>query len=108
MGFQPGNRQSEVTNEGEEVLVIPVAVTDTFSDLDFVVEALQLAGADGENRVRDKAVQARPFQLGELHKGRNTAGLRCVEPVLPARKGSDRIRQLEEFANLYQNGSNIK
>ena len=100
MGFQPGNRQSEVTNEGEEVLVIPVAITDTFSDLDFVVEALQLAGADGENRVRDKAVQARPFQLGELHKGRNTAGLRCVEPALPALVGGKRVSQFEERTKL--------
>ena len=101
MGFEPSERQSEIADEGEEVLVIPVAITDTLGNLDLVVETLQLAGADRENSVRDKSVQARPFQLGELHKGRNAAGLRCIEPAFPTRKGSDRIRKFEEFAKLF-------
>ena len=40
VGFEPSERQSEVTDEGEEVLVIPVAIADTLGDLDLVVEAL--------------------------------------------------------------------
>ena len=40
VGFEPSERQSKVTDEGEEVLVIPVAIADTLGDLDLVVEAL--------------------------------------------------------------------
>ena len=101
VGFEPGNRQGEIADESKEIPVIPVAVANTFGDLDLVVEALQLAGADRENSVRDKPVQARPFQFSELHKGRNVAGLSSIEPAFPARKGSDRIRKFEKFAKLF-------
>ena len=98
MGFKPSDRQSEVTNESEEVLVIPVAVADTLGDLDFVVKALQLTGADGEDSVGDKPVQARSFQLRELHQGGDAAGFRRVKPALPAFVGCERIPKLKERA----------
>ena len=36
------------SNDEEEVIIIPIAVANPLSDFDFVVEALELAGADRE------------------------------------------------------------
>ena len=57
VGFKPSKRQSKIANEGKEILIVSIAVTDTFSDLDFVVEALQFACADRKNGMSGKAVQ---------------------------------------------------
>ena len=35
-----------IANQGEEKVVVTVTVADLFSDLDLVVEAFELAGAD--------------------------------------------------------------
>ena len=57
MGFYPSNRQGEIANEGKEILIVPIAIANSLGDLDFVVETLQLAGADRENSMGSKAVQ---------------------------------------------------
>jgi hypothetical protein len=49
VGFKPSKRQSKIANEGKEILIVSIAVADTLSHLDFVVEALQLARADREH-----------------------------------------------------------
>ena len=57
VGFKPSKRQSKIANEGKEILIVSIAVADTLSHLDFVVEALQFACADRENSMGSKAVQ---------------------------------------------------
>ena len=39
-------RNRKIANQGEEKVVVTVTVADSFSDLDLVVEAFELAGAD--------------------------------------------------------------
>ena len=56
-------RKSEIANQGEEIGIVPITVADALGDLDFVVEALQLARADREKCMCNKAVQAWPFQF---------------------------------------------
>ena len=109
VGFKPSKRQSKITNKGKEILIVSIAKSDTLGDLDFVVEALQLAGADWEHGMGGKAIQARSFQLCELHEGRDAAGFGCIKPALPALIGSERISSLfslrmkacSRFLNLY-------
>ena len=98
--MKPSSRQSEIANEGEEILIVPIAVADTLGDLDFVVEAFQLARADRENGMGGEALQTRFFQLSELHEGRDAAGFGGVKPALPAFTGRERITKLEERAKL--------
>ena len=43
MGWGTDRRNRKIANQGKEVIV---TVADSFSDLDLVVEALELAGAD--------------------------------------------------------------
>ena len=57
VGFKPSNREGEKANEGEEILIVPIAIANSLGDLDFVVETLQLAGADWENSMGGKTVQ---------------------------------------------------
>ena len=45
MGWGTDRRNRKIANQGKEVIVT-VTVADSFSDLDLVVEALELAGAD--------------------------------------------------------------
>ena len=45
-GMVNGRRNRKIANQGEEKVVVTVTVADSFSDLDLVVEALELAGAD--------------------------------------------------------------
>ena len=57
VGFKPSKRQSKIANEGKEILIVSIAVADTLSHLDFVVEALQFACADRKNGMSGKTVQ---------------------------------------------------
>ena len=45
MGWGTDRRNRKIANQGKEVIVT-VTVAASFSDLDLVVEALELAGAD--------------------------------------------------------------
>lgn len=45
MGWGTDRRNRKIANQSKEVIVT-VTVADSFSDLDLVVEALELAGAD--------------------------------------------------------------
>ena len=45
LGWRTDRRNRKIANQGKEVIVT-VTVADSFSDLDLVVEALELAGAD--------------------------------------------------------------
>ena len=45
MGWGTDRRNRKIANQGQEVIVT-VTVADSSSDLDLVVEALELAGAD--------------------------------------------------------------
>ena len=45
VGWGTDRRNRKIANQGKEVIVT-VTVADSFSDLDLVVEALELAGAD--------------------------------------------------------------
>lgn len=49
--MKPSNRKSEIANEGKEIIIVPIAITDTLGNLDLVVEALQLAGGDRKKAV---------------------------------------------------------
>ena len=100
VGFKPSNREGEKANEGEEILIVPIAIANSLGDLDFVVEAFQLAGADRENSVGGKSNQTRSFQFSELHEGRDATCFGRVEPTLPALIGGERIPKLEERTKL--------
>ena len=45
MGWGTDRRNRKIANLGK-VVIVTVTVADSFSDLDLVVEALELAGAD--------------------------------------------------------------
>lgn len=45
MGWRTDRRNRMIANQGEEKVVVTVTVADSFSDLDLVVEAFELAGA---------------------------------------------------------------
>ena len=45
VGLRTDRRNRKIANQGKEV-IITVTVADSFSDLDRVVEAFELAGAD--------------------------------------------------------------
>ena len=46
-GMVNGDRRNrKIANQGKEEVIITVTVADSFSDLDLVVEAFELAGAD--------------------------------------------------------------
>ena len=100
MGFKPSKRQSKIANEGKEILIVSIAISNTLGDLDFVIESLQLARADRKNSMGSKAVQTRSFQFREFHQGRDAAGFGSVEPAFPALIGSKRIPKLEGRAKL--------
>ena len=46
MGWRTDRRNRKIANQGKEEVVVTVTVADSFSDLDLVVEAFELAGAD--------------------------------------------------------------
>ena len=46
VGWRTDRRNRKIANQGEEKVVVTVTVADSFSDLDLVVEAFELAGAD--------------------------------------------------------------
>ena len=46
MGWGTDRRNSKIANQGKEEVIIMVSIADLFSDLDLVVEAFELAGAD--------------------------------------------------------------
>lgn len=46
MGWRTDRRNRKIANQGEEKVVVTVTVVVSFSDLDLVVEAFELAGAD--------------------------------------------------------------
>ena len=46
VGWRTDRRNRKIANQGKEKVIITVTLADSFSDLDFVVEAFELAGAD--------------------------------------------------------------
>ena len=46
VGWWTDRWNRKIANQGEEKVVVTVTVADSFSDLDRVVEAFELAGAD--------------------------------------------------------------
>ena len=46
VGWGTDRRNRKIANQGKEEVIITVTVADSFSDLDLVVEAFELAGAD--------------------------------------------------------------
>ena len=46
VGWGTDIRNRKIANQGKEEVIITVTVADSFSDLDLVVEAFELAGAD--------------------------------------------------------------
>ena len=46
VGWGTDRRNRKIANQGKEEVIITVTVADSFSDLDRVVEAFELAGAD--------------------------------------------------------------
>ena len=46
MGWRTDRRNRKIANPGKKEVIITVTVADSFSDLDLVVEAFELAGAD--------------------------------------------------------------
>ena len=46
VGWRTDRRNRKIANQGKKEVIITVTVADSFSDLDLVVEAFELAGAD--------------------------------------------------------------
>lgn len=46
VGWETDRRNRKIANQGKKEVIITVTVADLFSDLDLVVEAFKLAGAD--------------------------------------------------------------
>ena len=46
VGWGTDRRNRKIANQGKKEVIITVTVADSFSDLDLVVEAFGLAGAD--------------------------------------------------------------
>ena len=46
VGWRTDRRNGKIANQGKEKVVVAVTVADSFSNLDLVVEAFELAGAD--------------------------------------------------------------
>ena len=46
VGWRTDRRNRKIANQGKEEVIITVTVADSFSDLDLVVAAFELAGAD--------------------------------------------------------------
>ena len=46
MGWETDRKNRKIANQGKKEVIITVTVADSFSDLDLVVEAFELAGAD--------------------------------------------------------------
>ena len=46
VGWGTDRRNRKIANQGKKEVIITVTVADSFSDLDLVVEAFELAGAD--------------------------------------------------------------
>ena len=46
VGWGTDRRNRKIANQGKKEVIITVTVVDSFSDLDLVVEAFELAGAD--------------------------------------------------------------
>ena len=45
MGWRTDRRNKKIANQGKKEVIVAVTVADSFSDLDLVVEAFELAGA---------------------------------------------------------------
>lgn len=46
MGWETYRKNRKIANQGKKEVIITVTVADSFSELDLVVEAFELAGAD--------------------------------------------------------------
>ena len=46
MGWRTDRRNRKIANQGKKEVIVTITVADSFSDLDRVVEAFELAGAD--------------------------------------------------------------
>ena len=46
VGWRTDRRNRKIANQGKKEVIVAVTVADSFSDLDLVVEAFELAGAD--------------------------------------------------------------
>ena len=65
-------------------MVITVAISQTFGNLDLVVKALDLSGRNGIGGMSNQAIYPFFFQFSESDKGRDPAFLGSREPFLPA------------------------
>ncbi len=71
VGWRTDRRNRKIANQGKEKVVVTVTVADSFSDLDLVVEAFELAGA-----IEQMAWAAKPgSRFSFLTANRTNAGI---------------------------------
>ena len=94
-------RDGKETNKSKEEGIIAVAITDTFSDLDFIVKALEFASRDGKKSMSNEAFYSGLLPLSKSNESRDIGVKRSREPSLLAYEGRSRVPEGKEATKLF-------